>query len=432
MDLSFPTSTSVNDGIPKNLYFGEPYKLRYPSIDNLINLINSSGPECLLFKCDIQRCYRWIPVDPRDFHLLGITWRGSIFIDTKLPFGLRSSAMACQRCTNALMYIYRQTGHNAVNYIDDFAGATSPETAQNAYETLTNTITKYGFRLADRKCVAPTKCLTFLGKEFNTSSMTISIPEEKLRETDSILHQFSARKKCRQRELQSLVGKLVFIAECVRSARLFITRILQLLRTVRSKHHRIYLNKNFHKDIRWWIVSMRSYNGVSMIPNTDWSSADQLSTDACLTGCGAWLQQPGTTNATYFHVTFPTNWVGSNIASLELLTILVALRAFGNSLAGQRLVINCDNDASVSVLNTGAGRDPTLMSIARNIWLECANINMQIKATHIPGIKNSIADSLSRWHLGPQHSFNFNKLTHNIAVKEITIDDSDFKLNNDI
>ncbi|XP_077868109.1 uncharacterized protein LOC144357942 [Saccoglossus kowalevskii] len=156
MDLSFPTNTSGNDGIPNDLYLEEPFKPRYPSIDNLVNLINSSGHDCMLFKCDI----RWIPVDPRDFHLLGITWRDHIFIDTKLPFGLRSSAMACQRCTNALMYVYHQAGYDAVNYIDDFAGAATSEIAENAYELLTNTINKYCFCLclADKQCVPLQNC----------------------------------------------------------------------------------------------------------------------------------------------------------------------------------------------------------------------------------------------------------------------------------
>ena len=70
MDLSFPLGTSVNDGIPKDTYMGDPFKLHYPATDNLVQLINEKGPKCLLYKVDIKRCYRWLPVDPYDYHLL--------------------------------------------------------------------------------------------------------------------------------------------------------------------------------------------------------------------------------------------------------------------------------------------------------------------------------------------------------------------------
>ncbi|CAG2201509.1 unnamed protein product [Mytilus edulis] len=38
-----------------------------------------------------------------------------------------------------------------------------------------------------------------------------------------------------------------------------------------------------------------------------------------------------------------------------------------------------------------------MLSIARNIWLICAEYNIQIKAIHIQGINNRAADILSRW-----------------------------------
>ena len=70
MDLSFPEGSSVNDGIPKDTYLGDPFKLHYPATDNLIHLMNRHGPGCLLYKVDIKLCYRWIPVDPTTFTFL--------------------------------------------------------------------------------------------------------------------------------------------------------------------------------------------------------------------------------------------------------------------------------------------------------------------------------------------------------------------------
>ncbi|XP_077998245.1 uncharacterized protein LOC144451315 [Glandiceps talaboti] len=166
-------------------------------------MINKHGPGCLLFKCDIRCCYRWIPVDPHDYHLLGFHWRDQLYFDTKLPFGLRSSAMACQRCTNALVYIYQKSGFDAINYIDDFASAETTPRAAQAFSTLKNVITTHGFTLAQEKSTPPTTNLIFLGKQFDTTTMTISIPFAKLREVRDLLNLFSSKKKCTKRQLQS-------------------------------------------------------------------------------------------------------------------------------------------------------------------------------------------------------------------------------------
>ena len=126
MDLSFPEGSSVNDGIPKDTYLDDPFRLHYLATDNLIHLMNRHGPGCLLYKVDIKLFYRWIPVDSYDVHLLGLSWKNKIYFDTKIPFGVRIGAMAAQRISNALIHIYRNKGFDGVNYIDDIGSAKQP------------------------------------------------------------------------------------------------------------------------------------------------------------------------------------------------------------------------------------------------------------------------------------------------------------------
>ena len=73
----------------------------------------------------------------------------------------------------------------------------------------------------------PTQVLTFLGKEYNTVNMTVRIPDSKLNETYELLKLYVHKKRCTKRQLQQVIGKLAFISECVRSGRLFISRLLQ-------------------------------------------------------------------------------------------------------------------------------------------------------------------------------------------------------------
>jgi hypothetical protein len=75
-------------------------------------------------------------LDPRDLHLVGFQWVGTLFSDKVLPMGLRSSPQICQRVTTAVSYMYYKRGYMAVNYLDDFGGAETKEKANGAYELL--------------------------------------------------------------------------------------------------------------------------------------------------------------------------------------------------------------------------------------------------------------------------------------------------------
>ncbi|XP_071177827.1 uncharacterized protein [Mytilus edulis] len=287
MDLSFPIGTSVNDGIPKHTYMGDPFTLHYPATDHLVQLINEKGPNCLLYKVDIKRCYRWLPVDPYDYHLLGLVWNHKLYFDTKIPFGLRTEAMATQRTTNDIMYMYRNMGYNGVNYIDDIGSAETTEFAGNGFHILKTLIDDLGFKVAEQKCCAPDTNMIFLGKQFDTVNMTISIPNDKLCEIKGVIEKLLTKKTITRKKLESIIGKLSYIADCIRSARLFIARLLALLRTISRKGHHINLNGEAKKDLKWFLKFMTRFNGKTTIPEHIWTKPDELiQTDASLSGIG--------------------------------------------------------------------------------------------------------------------------------------------------
>ena len=53
-------------------------------------------------------------------YLLGFTFDNHIYFDTRCPFGLRTSAMICQRTTKAIIYIFTQAGFSADVYLMTF------------------------------------------------------------------------------------------------------------------------------------------------------------------------------------------------------------------------------------------------------------------------------------------------------------------------
>jgi inosine-uridine nucleoside N-ribohydrolase len=77
--------------------------------------------------------------------------------------------------------------------------------------------------------------------------------------------------------------------------------------------------------------------------------------------------------------------------------VLVAIRNFAKVIPGSEINIWWDNQAAVSIFNSGGGKDPVLQAIARNLWLESARLDCNIYFTHIKGADNRTADFLSRW-----------------------------------
>ena len=131
--------------------------------------------------------------------------------------------------------------------------------------------------------------------------LTLSVSSERLREIELLLEHWSRKRTATKTALQSLVGKLVFISKCVRQSRIFVARILVLLRKLTFNHHHVNLTAEFRKDIAWWRCFLRAYNGVSMISTAQLSSPGEVfTTYACLTGCG------GLCGDQYFHAVFPS------------------------------------------------------------------------------------------------------------------------------
>ena len=100
-----------------------------------------------------------------------------------------------------------------------------------------------------------------------------------------------------------------------------------------------------------------------------------------------------------------------HINCLELKAVVSALKHWAPVLQGHQVMIATDNSTVVSYINKQGGtRSPTLLRLTVELllWLEAQNIT--VRARHIPGCLNVIADHLSRlnqpisteWSLHPE------------------------------
>ena len=79
------------------------------------------GQGALLAKLDLKSAYRMVPVHPDDSPLLGITWKGSTYIDKALPFGLRSAPIIFSAVADGLAWaLFTEGVEYSIHYLDDF------------------------------------------------------------------------------------------------------------------------------------------------------------------------------------------------------------------------------------------------------------------------------------------------------------------------
>ena len=342
LDLRFPVGQSVNNGVANDKYLNTYFHLNYPSVDSIVNNLKRLGPSAKIYKIDISQAFRHIRIDPGDLDLLGLQYH-QLFSDRTLPFGFQHGSVFFQRCTDAVRFIMRDSFKfpYLYNYIDDLVYTGLPEHIYDSYNILTHLLQELGLEISQSKLVAPTSGAVCLGVEINMVNRTLKIPQEKLQEIHNICLSFASKSKVTKNQLQSLLGSLLYITKCIKLARLFLNRMLQLLRDNTSESH-INLNQSFHRDLNWFNTFLWQYNGITFYDHQKPHHTVYL--DACLTGFGVCFA------SMVYVLPIPLNFKNYTIVHLEILNIVVALKIWGHHWQDKIIEIKCDNMAVVEIL----------------------------------------------------------------------------------
>ena len=242
---------SVNNAIPPQSYLGHDTDLHYPSVDTLAQFVRQKGPGCLMFKADLKSAYKQLSLSPHAWKFTGISWRGKRYFYVREVFGLRTSALACQRTTNCVTFLMQQHGFDICNYLDDFAGADQPDRARLAFITLRLIFHKLNLIESVEKATPPATKLVFLGILLDSNDFTMTIPPSKMRSLLAELLRWRQRSTATKREIQSIIGKLQHVSSCIRGGRIFLNRMLTTLRGLTTTEPDVHvpLDADFKQDI---------------------------------------------------------------------------------------------------------------------------------------------------------------------------------------
>ena len=404
VDLSSPKGTSVNDSIRRQYTH-----LAYSSVDDAAHVMHYLGKNSLMAKIDIKDAYRIIPVHPEDRPFLAVRWRDSVFVDCQLPFGLASAPAIFSAVGEALEWVLRQRGVRAViHYVDDFLllGTQDSSECQQALITTLATCEELGVPIATNKTEGPSTAITFLGIELDSSTMSVSLPIDKLHKLRSLVDELIGAKVVRDmHKFESLLGHLVHAAKVCPLGNAFLNALFSLKATMKPGQIR-RLNLEARADLAWWKLLLDNWSGTSaqqflLLRNPD----HHLYTDASGSwGCGGWAASQ------WFQVKWTPSLSLPTIALKELLPAVIAVAVWGPQWRGCLIVCHCDNAAVVTQINRLHARDPRASHMLRCLAFFQAVFECRLRATHIAGAANTGADRLSRnrvssfLHAGSQYT----------------------------
>ena len=153
-------------------------------------------------------------------------------------------------------------------------------------------------------------------------------------------------------------------------------------------------SKHLKSLLKWWLNQKNLNKGRSITP---WNTSITLTTDASKSGYGGHLSKKETFQGIWFR---KESLLHINV--LEMEAVMLSIQHFLPKLVGKNVLIRSDNSTVVRYINKQEGtHSPQLCMRTWKLWQLALDNQMLLKAAHIAGKKNILADRLSRFKVEP-------------------------------
>ena len=357
---------------------------------------------------DFKDAYFHIPIHPQSrkylrFHLLGQSYQFKA-----LPFGLSTAPMEFTTVVKEVKLIAQSQGIRVHQYLDDWLvrARSYQDCLRHTNELVTICQTLGWIVNVEKSELDPKQVFDFVGYQYDLKLGKVRPTQERWQTLHKKVLSLLTVTQCRVRQLMSLIGLLTATEKQVHLGRLHMRPIQWHLKnhwkTPESLEKWIPIPKSLHSHLRWWLQESNVLQGQTLHPM---DHSVQIFTDASKEGWGAHLEG---------HMC-KGKWSPSesklHINVLELKAVLLTLKEFQTLVSGKIVLIATDNTTVVAYINKQGGmRSGPLCALLWRILVWCDQKAVQIKARHIPGRLNVIADKLSRlgqiiqteWSLAPE------------------------------
>ena len=404
--LSYPRDgkTSVNYNTPADIC-----SVQYPDFNDAIQLCLKAGRGCHIAKSDMKSAFRNLGIKRKHWKFLvmkavsPMDGKTYYFVDKCLPFGASISCSHFQRFSNSVRHIVQWfTRENLVNYLDDFLFAALMKLICN------NQVTQFlkvcemiSFPVSMEKTFWGTTKLVFLGLLIDTINHCVCIPMDKVQKAENLIDSIlkNKSKKVTLNQLQKVCGFLNFLGRCVIPGRVFTRRLYAYTSNEKlTPHHHIRVNGEMREDLLMWQTFLL-HPTIFCRPFMDFSKVIIANEIDMFSDASGKISMGAICGSTWMYQCWSNSFIESkkpSIEYLELYAVTAAVLTWVHLFKNRRIILFCDNSSVVSMINHTTTSCKNCMVLLRMIVLKGLIENVRIFASHVEGVKNIFADSLSR------------------------------------
>ncbi|KAI2645254.1 Gag-Pro-Pol polyprotein [Labeo rohita] len=339
---------------------------------------------------DLKDAYFHVSILPRHRPFLRFAYEGRAYQYKVLPFRLSLLPRVFTKVAEAALAPLREQGIRILNYLDDWLIlAQSQELVCEHRDQVLQHLARLGLRVNwEKSKLSPVQSISFLCVELDSVTMTARLSSDHAQSMLNCLNSFKHKTAVPLKLFQRLLGHF---APCP-------SRVLRW--AWRHGTHRVAITPICCRLFSPWSDLAFLRAGV---PLGQVSRRVVVTTDASKTRWGA----------VYNGHAVSGSWTGPrlqwHINCLELLTVLLALRRLRPLIQGKHVLVHIDNTVTVAYINRqGTLRSCRMSQLARHLLLWSLQHVKSLRAIHIPGHLNRVANALSRqvtfhgeWRLHP-------------------------------
>jgi len=360
----------------------------YRSVCNLIR------ENMFLATVDLQDAYFHIPINAQFQKYLKFYFQDTLYQFNCVPFGLCTAPLIFTKILKPVFEKLRSLGFPSVRYLDDFLllGYDKMHCEESIAITLKR-LESLGFTINYQKSsLYPSTSQRFLGFIFDSESMNVCLPEEKIKRVSESISRFLSSIKIKIQQASELQGLLISVCPGVEYAMLYTRSLAIDIQKSLDKFAEDYsapfsYSDETKDDLGWWLTHIS--NATRKIRQDVYEHT--IFSDASKTGWGCHhnnVESPGWWSSTQKHL---------HINVLESLAVEMALQIFAKKWSNTQILLRVDNDTAISYINRYGGcHNEDLLRIAKRIWKFCEERQLFIFASYIKSKDNFKADANSR------------------------------------
>ena len=359
------------------------------------------------FSVDLKDAYLHVPIHPASRKYLRVCFEGKVYQFKALPFGLSPAPWLFTKVVSEVKAMVHGQGIQLHQFLDDWLGkADTREKCRQQALIVVQLIRELGLvDNIDKSDLVPRQIFDFLGIHFDLVEYTVFPTVENLVKLKVRLSTLELDLELTANQWQQLIGVIASQERLVRYGMLHTKPFHWHLASHWNAHRdppdvMIPVSKEIMEEVCWWLKvdSRLAEPVVRPTPNI------RMFTDACTTGWGAHvgdIEMKGVWSAeeTLLHI---------NV--LEMRAVRLALENITLK-PHLHILVSTDNTSVVAYVNRQGGtRSWSLWKETIALFKILQEKNVTLRAVHIPGRLNVIADMLSRegqvlpteWSLNPR------------------------------